>query len=249
MAARIIGGVALLALIALGITDYTSDYWVEHPMTAAVISALLVAAVLAALVDTYLKRRETAKWKLVAAIALGEMSHDSHMLRERLLRAVGADPGARADELLAGFDGPAGERLSTAIQQAARDEQTRSKVLEEVVAQLQHAGETMGRWGTIMLQDGDQAVHLNDFTALFARGARLAEVLSAGPGKLDPELDEDWIAGRIAKLIDLALRDEIELMAAGRAIAPKREWMGAPEWLRPVQPGVKNSETPPVRTA
>ncbi|HLM49157.1 MAG TPA: hypothetical protein VK279_01315, partial [Solirubrobacteraceae bacterium] len=73
MTARILGVISLVALIGVCALDFTGEFWVEHPMFAAVLAAVLVAAVGAAFVDRYIARRDAARWQLVAALALGDM--------------------------------------------------------------------------------------------------------------------------------------------------------------------------------
>jgi hypothetical protein len=46
-------------------------------------------------------------------------------------------------------------------------------------------------------------------------------------------LGEEWVARRIAKVIELAARLEVGVTLAARDLSPREEWMGAPEWFRP----------------
>jgi len=154
---RCAGVSAALALLGVGVSDFYTDFWVEHAMFTAVLSVLLVATVLGAIVDTYLERRDLRRWATVAAIATGEFAFVARWVRR-----------------------------------------------------------------------------LNDFVALTGRVWKLADELSKE--QLEHRaipLGEDWVAGRIAKLIELAARLEVDFNLAVRDLTPLEDWMGAPEWFRP----------------
>ena len=46
-------------------------------------------------------------------------------------------------------------------------------------------------------------------------------------------MGEDWVAGRVANLIEVAARLEVGFDAAARNLAPPDDWTGPPEWFLP----------------
>jgi hypothetical protein len=226
--------VALAALIAVCVSDFYTDFWVEHAMLTAVLGALLVAAVLAAIVDRYLARRDLRRWKLVAAIAVGEFAFNARWLRRTMLDTAGLpapDEPQETLDVLATADGAA--RCCAAIDALAHDPEARSRLYGRIRPALDNCGQVLGRWAPLMVQ-GEHVARLNDFVALVGRVWKLIDELSKEQLEhREIPLGEDWVAGRIAKVIDLAARLEVEFNAQARALSPLEEWIGAPEWFKP----------------
>jgi hypothetical protein len=231
---RVWGAVALAALVGVCVSDFYTDFWVEHAMLTAVVGALLVAAVLAAIVDRYLERRDMRRWQLVAGVAVGEFAFAARWLRRLLLDLAGLPAADEAQETLALLATPDGAaRCSEAIDALAHDPEGRARLFARLKDPLDHNGEVLGRWAPLMVQ-GEHAARLNEYVALAARAFKLIEELSREQIEhRDIPLGEDWVAGRIAKLIDLAAHLEVEFTTQARALTPLQEWIGAPEWFRP----------------
>jgi hypothetical protein len=73
--------------------------------------------------------------------------------------------------------------------------------------------------------------------ALTGRVWKLADELSKELEHQAIPLGEDWVAGRIAKLIELAARLEVDFNRAARHLTPFEDWIAAPEWFRPTREG------------
>ena len=231
MTARVLGVISLVALIGVCALDFTGEFWVEHPMFAAVLAAVLVAAVGAAFVDRYIARRDAARWQLVAALALGDMHTQAEAVWRGLLNAVGDEhadtmtaPDVREHAIQAD--------LSPRIFATARSAEGRADLLAVARDRTDEAGEALGRWGAIMLQGGEHADDLNAYVALFGRLFKLRQVLEDEEAGKPLELGEDWVAQRTAKLIDLGAQTDEEFMVNARELAPVQSWIGAPDWLR-----------------
>jgi hypothetical protein len=83
---------------------------------------------------------------------------------------------------------------------------------------------------------GEHVTHLNDFVALIGRVEKLADELSKEQLEYQAiPLGEDWVAGRIAKLIELAARLEVDFNLRGPPPDAFEDWIAAPEWFRPTR--------------
>jgi hypothetical protein len=71
--------VAVAALIALATSDlYARQFWISHPETTAIASALIVVFVSATVIEVVLKRRSERQWRLLAQYALLELAEAAH---------------------------------------------------------------------------------------------------------------------------------------------------------------------------
>ena len=231
---RIAGVVATLALVGVCVSDFETSFWVDHAMFTAVLSALLVATVLGAVVDSYLERRDLRRWQRVAGVATGEFAFVSRWVRRGLLDSAGLPAPDDPEETLAllrTHDGAV--RISAAIDAVAHDPEARARLYPRVRDMLDGAGQTLGRWSPLMVR-GEHVKHLNDFVNLAGRVWKLMDELSkeAVEHRAIP-LGEDWVAGRVANLIEVAARLEVGFDAAARALAPPDDWTGPPEWFLP----------------
>jgi hypothetical protein len=170
----------------------------------------------------------------VAAIATGEFAFDARWLRRTLLETAELDaPDNGGDTLarIASSDGAA--EISRAVDQLAHDPGGRTRLYPRLQELIDGCGETMGRWAPLMVQ-GEHVAQLNDFVALTGRLWKLVDELSKEQVE-DREipLGEDWVAGRIAKLIDLAAHLEVEFDAEARSLSPLDHWIGYPDWFTP----------------
>jgi len=233
---RCAGVSAALGLACVCVSDFYTDFWVEHTMFTAVLSGLLGATVLGAIVDTYLDRRDLRRWAAVAAIATGEFAFVARWVRRLLLDSAGLPAPDEADETLRTLATPEGAReCIEAIDALAHDAQARKRLYPRVREMVDGAGQTLGRWSPLMVR-GEHVTHLNDFVALTGRVWKLADELSKE--QLEHRaipLGEDWVAGRIAKLIELAARLEVDSNCAARHLTPFEDWIAAPEWFRPTR--------------
>jgi hypothetical protein len=233
---KVAGAIALLGLVGVCVSDFYTDFWVEHAMFTAVLSAVLVATVAGSIVDRYLERRDLQRWRTVAAIATGEFAFSSRWVRRVLLDCAGLPAPDEAEETLSTLATPEGAaKASLAIDALAHDPDARARLYPRLREMLDASGQVLGRWSPLMVR-GDHVDRLNDFVALTGRVFKLADELSKE--QLEHRaipLGEDWIAGRIAKLIDLAAQLELEFTTASRKLSPLEEWIGAPEWFQPAR--------------
>src|SRR5215216_2806973 len=71
--------ILLAALIASEQTlESVRDYWIEHPMLAALTASAVTLAVTVLIVDALIRSREARRWQVVAQAAYRELSTDAY---------------------------------------------------------------------------------------------------------------------------------------------------------------------------
>lgn len=102
--------------VAISLTDWPLGwhFWLDHPLDAALVAGFLVVLVTAAALDTYLRSRESRRWRSVGRAAAAEFSHVFDQAVVGMLSLLGfdvprprqeiesalAEPRARAQALL-----------------------------------------------------------------------------------------------------------------------------------------------------
>lgn len=108
--------VAVAGAVAISLTDWPLGwhFWIDHPLDAALVAGLLVVLVTVAALDTYLRSRESRRWRSVGRAAAAEFSHVFDQATIGMLSLLGfdvprprqeiesalAEPRARAQALL-----------------------------------------------------------------------------------------------------------------------------------------------------
>ncbi len=69
-------GATLVLTVVLLASDWPvgfwQDFWVEHPLWAAVVGGFLLLLMTAYGVDAYVRRREAGRWRVIGRVAAGE---------------------------------------------------------------------------------------------------------------------------------------------------------------------------------
>jgi hypothetical protein len=92
--------IAVVAAAAIGLTDWPVGwaFWVEHPLDAALVGGLLVVLLTVAILDTYLRWRESRRWGSVGHVAAAEFSHVFDQAAQTMLSLLAFDlPRARQE--------------------------------------------------------------------------------------------------------------------------------------------------------
>src|SRR5271154_4526458 len=72
-----LGAVALIAVLVSS-DFYESQFWLGHPVTAAILASLTAVLVSVTVIDVVLNRRSERRWRLVAQYALLELAEAAH---------------------------------------------------------------------------------------------------------------------------------------------------------------------------
>jgi hypothetical protein len=232
-APRAVGVVSVLAVVGLCASDFFTQFWVEHPMITAVLAAVVVLGVTVAIVDEYVSASQARRWTVVAVIALNELAEAAHKVRVAILELLGLERGMQAQaflDLVATPDGA--QRVSEALYAVAGDPGRTGPLLKLVRELLEQQREVMTRWAAVMTQRAPHAAAIERFGEIHARLLRLAQELVAQQEGSEEALGPDWVAGRIATLLESTAQLELVFARAGSEAVPKAHFMGRPGWVR-----------------
>ena len=86
-------GATVILTIALLLSDWPlgfwHEFWVEHPLWAAVVGGFLLLLVTAFGLDAYVRRRESKRWRVIGRVAAGEFNFGCSEAWVSMLELVG----------------------------------------------------------------------------------------------------------------------------------------------------------------
>jgi hypothetical protein len=87
--------------VAVGLTDWPLgwQFWLDHPLDAALVAGVLVVLVTVAALDTYLRSRESRRWRSVGRTAAAEFSHIFDQATLGMLSLLGFDAPRPREEI------------------------------------------------------------------------------------------------------------------------------------------------------
>ena len=211
--------VSLIALAIVTVSDFLfKGFWDQNAMATSVLADLLVLVVGVAVVNEFLTARARREWRLLAdygLVELGEITrHTWVMLAQQI--GLGKRESLTLNELRDLVRSSAGEKALRELALAVTVDDARRRSLHELVAELaDDARARLGRWAPILLETKFPRV-ITRFVRLQVRLTRLQTVLWEDAQNWRPSYegsgDNDWIAERIANLIQLGSRLDLELL-------------------------------------
>ena len=252
---------AVVTAGALVVTEATlkdlRQFWIGHPIFAALVASAVVLGITVLLVDEVLRRRHVSRWKMVAQTAFRELSTDAFRAWVIVMTRLGfpeADERffhvrellANADQAdLVGAPAILAEDFEDVVDEAITHPEFREAMATVIYDETEALGTSVARWAPIMLQDGDLAEGLDLFSDM--RDA----LIGAGNGFRAASADPNWrwgfwvsldffflLFGKFDSLRQDALGDPT--MFRGDEAEMRRTW-GLPA-DRPVPPGLSHSD-------
>jgi hypothetical protein len=106
-----LGAVALIAVLVSS-DFYASEFWLSHPVTAAILASLSAVLVSVTVIEVVLKRRSERRWRLLAQYALMELAEAARGAWGVLLGVIdegssGSDDSADPSRVIEVLDSPA----------------------------------------------------------------------------------------------------------------------------------------------
>lgn len=231
------------AVLVAAVTDsplnWTSDYWVDHPMVAALASGLVLFGVAYVLVDRIVQNREAKRWRQVALLAFLDLGQSLLVTARSLEQMLDLDrfegraaPGFRgelADRLAQYFDArtdPLPTGMSERVRELVLDPAWQAiahRCLTEM--KTQHR-ETVAKWGAVMLGTGPLSETLDSLAAVTTWLQRLDLPISQALGLYPDTRPEGWrdeLAERWTRFRDILLANRAELDEVQRRESAWRE--------------------------
>jgi hypothetical protein len=215
-----VGAVLSLAALALAtVSDFVfTGFWDRNAMATSVIADVLVLVVGVAVVNEFLSARARREWRLLSDYGLVELGEAARHTWVMLAQHIGV--GKRESLTLLEFRelvrSPQGEVTIQELALATASDDSRRRSLHELVADLaENARARLGRWAPVVRETPFPHA-VTRFVRLQARLTRLQTVLWEDSLNWQPSYegsgDAEWIADRIANLIQLGSRLDLELL-------------------------------------
>ena len=187
-------------------------------MATSVIADIAVLIVGVAVVNEFLAARARREWRLLSDYGLVELGEAARHTWVMLAQQIGAGQreSLTLNELRKRVRSPQAENTIRDLALAMATDDARRRSLHDLVAELaDHARSRLGRWAPVLVGTRFPGT-VTEFVRLQARLTRLQTVLWEDSLNWRPSYegsgDADWIADRIANLIQLGSRLELELM-------------------------------------
>jgi len=229
--------VSLIALAMVTVSDFVlTGFWDRNAMATSVLADILVLVVGVAVVNEFLTARARREWRLLSdygLVELGEVTrHIWVMLAQNI--GIGKRESLTLNELRDLVRSPEGGRTLRDLALAAVEDDERRRSLHDLVGELaDDARARLGRWAPILLETKLPKV-ITRFVRLQVRLTRLQTVLWEDSLNWRPSYegsgDTEWIADRVANLIDLGSGLDIDLL---EAVEHPDRWGWGPHSHRP----------------
>jgi hypothetical protein len=219
MLTRVSALVSLIALAVVALSDFLlTNFWDRNAMVTSVVADVLVLVVGVAVVNEFLAARTRRQWRLLAdygIVELGEVArHTWVMLAQHI--GVGRREDLSLRELRDLVRSPQGDESVHELALRVATDDTRRRSLHDLVADLaDNARARLGRWAPVLV-DSPFPRPVTRFVHLQARLTRLQTVLWEDALGWRPSYegsgDADWIAGRVANVIQLGSQLDLDLL-------------------------------------
>jgi hypothetical protein len=215
---------ALLSLVALGavaLSDFLlTGFWDRNAMVTSVVADILVLIVGVAVVNELLSARSRRQWRLLSDYGLVELGEASRHIWVTLAQHVGVGKreSLTLDEMRSLVHSDEGEESTRKLALTMVGDEPQRRSLHSVVAELaDEARARLGRWAPVLVETPDPHA-VTRFVRLQARLTRLETVLREDALHWRPSYegsgDTEWIATRVANVIELGSRLDVELLSA-----------------------------------
>jgi hypothetical protein len=204
---------SVLGLVAITVSDFVlTGFWDRNAMATSVVADILVLVVGVAVVNEFLAARARREWRLLADYGLVELGECARHIWVNLAEHVGVGKreALTLNQMRELVHSPQGEDTTRELALVIAADDERRKSLHELVAELaEGARARLGRWAPVLVET--RFVHLQ------ARLTRLQTVLWEDSLNWRPSYegsgDSEWIADRVANVIHLGSRIDVELLS------------------------------------
>jgi hypothetical protein len=229
-----LGAVASVAVL-ISLDFYASQFWLDHPVTTAILGALAVVLVSVTVIEVVLNRRSERRWRLLAQYALMELAEAARGAWAVLLVVVEegsgsddiADPARVIDVLDSPARAPAMKRKIDAI---LTDPRRRDELKEALEQALATSRELISRWGAVLTGSASFSELFDRHVEMIGRIHGLWYFLAYGtrrgsrfrsPGGSHRD---DWFVDNLISMTRIAIRLEDETWTIALRVVPPDWW-------------------------
>jgi hypothetical protein len=231
--------IALGALLALISSDfYAGRFWLEHPVTTAILASLVVVLVSVTVIEVVLNRRSERRWRLLAQYALLELAEAAHGAWGVLVGVVDdgggpkkndedADPSHMAQVLDSQERAPI---LKHTVEAILLDPHRRDELRSSLEHILDKSRGLISRWGVVLTGSASYSELFDRHVEMIGRihglwyflayGARRGSRFRSPGGSHS----NDWFVDNLLSMTRIAIRLESETWAIALHVVPPTWW-------------------------
>lgn len=217
---RVSALLSLLALLAVAFSDFLlTGFWDRNAMVTSVVADVLVLVVGVAVVNELLSARARREWRLLSDYGLVELGETARHIWVTLSQHVGVGKreSLTLDEMRSLVRSREGEESTRQLALAVAQDREQRQSLQQTVAELaEDARARLGRWAPVLVETPFPRA-VTRFVRLQVRLTRLETVLQEDALNWRPSYegsgDTEWIATRVANVIELGSRLDVELLS------------------------------------
>ncbi len=242
---RIIGGLAVLVLIAALASDRLArGFWTRNPLATNLVASLVVVVVSVAVVNEALERRQRQRWSVLAQYVLFELVRTARLTWTTLIELLRLMDAAEETEaaLEAGAetlrDTP---RVVAAMCGLLADPDRRQRLHRSIQRLMARSDEVLGRWAGVMLNSAPYAEVIDRHVELYSRLAWVGSLLeyfeptdddptrrrlsrSSPVIQLQGDFDDEWLSNNLVAIGQLAETLDQETLKLALRIVPLEWW-------------------------
>jgi hypothetical protein len=245
-ATRIVGLLSVVVLAGAIAWDLANDgFWARHALFTSLVASFIVVAVIAAVLNEVLERRQRERWSVLAQYALFDFVRTARHVWGGLLELAGLVPDGELDDgaLAAGSEAVRDTaRLTAAMDEMLADPDRREQLHRLITELLDHGREVLGRWADVMVNSGNYAEivdrHVELYSRLYWWGSvldesdpleehlsrpRLARV-SPATQTYDGPVEDEWLRDNLVAIAQLAESLDQGSFALAMRIVPGDWW-------------------------
>jgi hypothetical protein len=231
---------ALLAiavlLVFISSDFYAGRFWLDHPVTTAILASLATVLVSVTLIEVVLNRRSERRWRLLAQYALLELAETARRAW-RLLPSVVDDRGSGNGEMADPsriaqiLDSP--ERaplLKRNIEAVLKDPHKRDDLRRSLEQTLDTSRGLISRWGAVLTGSSSYSElfdrHIEMIGRIHGLWYFLAYGMRRGRQFREPggSHRDDWFVDNFLSMTRIAIRLEGETWAVALRVVPPDWW-------------------------
>ena len=215
---------------------YAGRFWLDHPVTTAILTSLTVVLVSVTVIEVILNRRSERRWRLLAQYALMELAEAARGAWGVLLGVVdegnsGSDVMADPSRVTQVLNSP--ERapvLKRKIEAILTDPRKRDELRESLERTLDTSRELISRWGAVLTGSSSFPELFDRHVEMIGRIHGLWYFLAYGtrrgsrfrsPGGSH---SDDWFVDNLLSMTRIAIRLEGETWAIALRVVPPDWW-------------------------
>jgi hypothetical protein len=241
---RLLGLLALAALVAGVVSDFTSGtFWERHALLAGLVASVIVVMLSVGVINEIVERRGRRRWSVLAQYVMLELVRNARMIWFGVLEVAGLLPDGAGPEDRVGAgqeivrDTP---RLTAALLEVTGDRERRARLHAEITLLAEHSSEVLSRWAAVMLGTDVYAEVIDRHVELAGDMVWIGDVLDNSQPSDDGrrqrrarsnpatqiwrEMDGQWLADRMVVIVQLAAALDRGTLDLALEIVPVQWW-------------------------